>query len=94
MNPLPENVYRLNPDHRRMFDILVKAGWLENVIDHPGDPIKDLKWVRDKEDPSKDGDKRFLTFNVLYSELCRFGTITENDLLMISEFAKHLRKSN
>jgi len=90
MKPMSENEYNFTPDNSRMFDILVKAGWLENVTNHPGDPIKDLHWVKDKGDPAKDGYARFLAFNVLYSELCRFGHITEDDLLMLSVLQKHL----
>jgi hypothetical protein len=76
-----------------VFDILVSAGWLENLTDHPGDPIKSLQWRKDANDPETDGYARFMAFNLLYSQLCRFGPITADDLQIMAVLQKELNSN-
>jgi hypothetical protein len=84
----------LTPDNRRLFDRLVKAGWLEQLIDRPYDANKGLHWVKDSNPGNPDGYAKLVAFNALYAELCKFGPLTLDDLLMIEVLGQHLRDKN
>jgi hypothetical protein len=84
----------LTPDNRRLFDRLMKAGWLEQLTDLPHDANKGLHWVKYANSEHPDGYSKLLAFNLLYAELCKGGPLTEDDLLMIEVLGEYLRKKN
>jgi len=88
------NGNEITPEAKRVFDRLVKAGWLEQLTDRPHNPNKGLHWIDDPDEPGKNGYAKLLAFNLLYSELIRFGPLTTDDLIMIEALGKTLRESN
>lgn len=85
---------RLTPDDRKLFDRLMKAGWLEQLTDTPHDANKGLHWVKYQNPNQPDGYSKLMAFNLLYAELCKGGPLTDDDLLMIEVLGKHLRDRN
>ena len=73
-----------------LFDRLVQAGWLDNVIDPPNSPIKELRWFWDSENPANNGRSRFLAFYTLYLEFGRLGPVTREDWLCFEGLAESM----
>ena len=90
---MPDNT-DITPELRRVLDRLVSAGWLEQVTDRPNDPIKGLHWIKDPTPGKPEGNAKLIAFNLLYAELCRYGPMTLDDLLVIEAFGKTVRDSN